>query len=137
MEKFISHRRNTLATAALSALALAGCSINSYLTDPSAVKCDGKRTMADLKGDGMATFIVHGKHKDELATVKVRRIGNKASVGVTGDITGPHQQLEADGFTTPTPISNGAEISTYAANGAWVIDVSKDTVVIQGNCDGM
>jgi hypothetical protein len=132
-------KRNVLAATALSAVALGGCSINidSYLTDPSNVQCDGRRTEADLSGDGLATFIVHGKDNDAVATVKVRRSGSDASVNVSGDITGPAQQLEADGFTAPTPIVDGSELSAFGAGGAWVIDVRKDTVVIQGDCDGM
>ncbi len=137
MERLVSRRRNVLAIAALSATALVGCSVDSYLTDPSNVQCDSKRTKTDLKGDGMATFIVHGKEKGDVATVKVRRTGEDASVGVTGDVTGPPQQLEADGFTAPTPIVDGPELSVFGAGGAWVIDVRKDSVVIQGTCDGM
>ena len=137
MERFTNRKRNALLATALSAVALTSCSIDSYLTDPSNVQCDGKRTEVDLSGNGMATFIVHGKQKDEVATVRVRRNGNEASVGVTGDVTGPPQQLEADGFTKPTPIVNGPELSAFGAGGAWVIDVRKDMVVIQGSCDGM
>lgn len=137
MERLTSRRRNVLAIAALSATALVGCSVDSYLTDPSNVHCDGKRTMADLKGNGMATFIVHGKQEGDVATVKVRRNDNEVSVNVGGDVTGPPQQLEADGFTAPTPIVDGAELSAFGAGGAWVIDARKDSVVIQGTCDGM
>ena len=131
------YRRTSVAAAALSALAMAGCSVDSYLNDPSNVQCDGKRTKADLEGSGMATFIVHGKEDGDVATVKVRRSDERASVGVTGDVTGPPQQLEADGFTAPTPIVEGAELSTFGAGGAWVIDVRDDSVVIQGSCEGM
>lgn len=125
--------------AALSFTSLAACglSIDSYLTDPSDVQCDGRRTEADLAMNGMATFIVHGKQPKDIATIKVRRNEQGASVGVTGEITGPPQQLEADGFTTPTPVVDGSELSAFGAGGAWVIDVRKDTVVIQGTCDGM
>ena len=137
MEILNYKRRNVLAATALSFVALAGCSVDSYLTDPANVQCDEKRTEVDLSGDGIATFIVHGKQNGSVATVKVRRSEENASVNVTGDITGPPQQLAADGFTTPTKIVNSPELSTFGAGGAWVIDVSKDTVVIQGTCDGM
>lgn len=137
MERLTNRKRNTLLATALSAVALTSCSIDSYLTDPSNVQCDGRRTEVDLAGNGMSTFIVHGKQKGAIATVKVRRSGNEASVGVTGDVTGPPQQLEADGYTKPTPIVNGAELSAFGAGGAWIIDVRKDSVVIQGTCDGM
>jgi hypothetical protein len=137
MEILSNKRRNSIVAVALSASALAGCSIDSYLTDSSNVQCDEKRTEVNLSSNGIATFIVHGKHKGDVATVKVRRDDNDASVNVSGDITGPPQQLKADGFTKPTPVVNGAELSAFGAGGAWVIDVRKDTVVIQGTCDGM
>jgi hypothetical protein len=100
------------------------------------VQCDGTRTEVDLSGNGMATFIVHGKHKGDVATVQVRRSEKDASVRVSGDVTGPPQQLEADGFTAPTPIVKGAELSAFGAGGDWIIDVRRDSVVIQGSCDG-
>lgn len=137
MEIFTYKRRNAIVVAALSAAALTGCSIDSYLTDPSNVHCDGKRTKVDLEVNGMATFVIHGKQDVEVATVKVRRSEEGASVGVSGDVSGPPPQLEADGFTTPAPVVDGAELSVFGAGGAWVIDVRKDSVVIQGSCDGM
>ncbi len=136
--EILRYKRSTaIVTAALSAAALTGCSIDSYLTDPSNVQCNGKRTTADLEGNGMATFIVHGGEDGDVATVKVRRSEEGASVAVSGDVTGPPQQLESDGFTKPTPVVDGAELSTFGAGGAWVIDVRNDSVVIQGTCDGM
>lgn len=137
MEILTSRRRNVLAIFALSTIALAGCSIDSYLTDPSNVQCDGKRTRTDLEGNGMATFIVHGKEDGDVATVSVRRNNDSVSVSVSGDVTGPPQQLEADRYTAPIPIVDGAELSAFGASGAWVIDVRNDSVVIQGTCDGM
>lgn len=137
MEIYTPRRRNVLAIAALSAVALVGCSVDSYLTDPSNVQCDGKRTKTDLEGDGMATFVVHGKEDGDVATVSVRRNDDKVSVGVSGDVTGPPQQLEEDGYTAPTPIVDGAELSAFGAGGAWIIDARNDSVVIQGSCDGM
>lgn len=136
MERLTSRKRNTLLAVVLSATALVGCSIDSYLTDASDVQCDGKRTKTELEGNGMATFIVHGED-DSVATVQVRRSDEGVSVGVTGDVTGPPQQVEDDGFTAPTPIVDGAELSTFGAGGAWVIDAREDSVVIQGSCDGM
>ena len=136
MEK-VSRRRNAVVAAALSVAALAGCSVDSYLADPSNVHCDGKRTKTDLKNNGLATFIVHGTHEGEVATVKVRREDNQVSVAVSGDVTGPPQQLEADGYTKPTPIVNGAELSAFGAGGAWEIDVHPDNIVIQGSCSGI
>ena len=135
--EIISYRKSTaLAAAALSALALSGC--DSYLLDTSDVQCDGKRTMQDLEGNGMATFIVHGKNKGDVATVKVRRNDEGASVMTTGNIAGtPPQVLGEDGFTKPLPIVEGSELSAFGAGGAWVIDVRNDSVVIQGSCDGM
>ncbi len=137
MEIFPYKRRLAIVATALSAVALTGCSIDSYLTDPSNVHCDGKRTKVELAVNGMATFIVRGKQKGDVATVRVRRSENGASVGVSGDITGPPQQLEADGFTTPTPVVKGAELSAFGAGAAWVIDVRNNSVVIQGSCDGI
>ena len=137
MEIFTYKIRNAIAATTLSAVTLTGCSIDSYLTDPSDVQCDGKRTKVDLAVNGMATFIVHGEQEGDVATVKVRRGEEGASVGVSGDVTGPPQQLEADGFTAPTPVVDGAELSAFGAGGVWVIDVRKDGVVIQGTCDGM
>ena len=137
MEKITNKRRNVLLATALSATALVGCSIDSYLTDASDVQCDGKRTKVELEENGRATFIVHGDKDGSVATVQVRRNEEGVSVGVTGDVTGPPQQLEADGFTAPTPVVDGAELSAFGAGGAWVIDASEDSVVIQGSCDGM
>jgi hypothetical protein len=93
--------------------------------------------MTELSGDGMATFVVHGTKKGDIAAIAVRRADNSVSVGVTGKITGPPQQLEADGFTAPTPIVDGPELSAFGAGGAWIIDARKDSIVIQGSCDGM
>ncbi len=136
--EILSHKkRDSLLVFALSAIAFSGCSIDSYLTNSADVQCDGKRTVADLSNNGLATFIVHGKQKGDLATIKVRRSEEGASVGVSGDVTDPPQQLEADGFTKPIPVVDGAELSTFGAGGAWVIDVRKDSVVILGACDGM
>ena len=136
MERLTPRKRNALLAVALSATALAGCSIDSYLTDASNVRCDGKRTKTELEGNGVATFIVHGED-DSVATVQVRRNEEGVSVGVSGDVTGPPQQLEDDGFTAPTPIVNGAELSAFGAGGAWVIDAREDSIVIQGTCDGI
>lgn len=122
---------------ALSAAALTGCSIDSYYNDPSNVQCDEKRTRTELASDGVATFIVHGKHEGKVATVTVRREDNMVSVKVGGDITGPPMQVEEDGFSKPTPIVEGPELSAFGAGGAWIIDARKDSVVIQGTCDGM
>lgn len=133
MERLTHIKRDFLLMAALSATAFAGCSIDSYLTDASDVQCDGKRTRTELEGNGMATFVVHGED-DAVATVQVRRSEEGVSVGVTGDVTGPPQQLEEDGFTAPTPLVDGAELSTFGAGGAWVIDAREDSVVIQGSC---
>lgn len=85
----------------------------------------------------MTTFIIHGSEEGDVATVQVRRDERGASVAVSGDVTGPPQQLEADGFTPPTPVVDGAELSAFGAGGAWVIDVREDRVVIQGTCEGM
>ncbi len=137
MEIFTYKRWAAIVATALSAVALTGCSRDSYLTDPSNVQCDSKPTKVDLAVNGMTTFIVHGKQESDVATVKVRRSKEGANVGVSGDVTGPPQQLEADGFTAATPVADGAELSTFGAGGAWVIDVRQDSVVIQGTCDGM
>ena len=137
MEKIFTSKRNSVLAIALSLSALSGCSVDSYLNDPSNVQCDEKRTIADLPNNGMATFIVHGKQEGDVATIRIRRTAKLASVAVSGDVTGPPQQLEPDGFTKPTPIVDGAELSAFGAGGAWVIDARKDSVVIQGTCQGM
>lgn len=136
MERLTHRRQNILVAAALSAAALAGCSIDSYLTDSSDVQCDVKSTKVDFEKNGMATFIVHGDD-DSIATIQVRRNEHGVSVGVTGDVTGPPQQLENDGFTKPIPVVDGAELSAFGSGGAWVIDARQDSVVVQGSCDGM
>lgn len=123
------------AALAAGALFLTGCTVDG---DPSAVPCDGTRAMAEFSEDGFATFTVHGTQEDDIATVTVRRDDGGVSVRVMGDVTGPPQILEDDGFTRPTNIVDGPELSTFGAGGAWIIDVREDgTVVIQGNCDGM
>ena len=137
MEKLSSKGRNSILAAAVALGALAGCSVDSYLTDPSNAQCDGRRTKADLAVNGIATFIVHGKQESDVATVRVRRSEQNASVATSGDVTGPPQQLEADGFTAPTPVGDGVQLSAFGASGAWVIDVREGSVVIQGTCAGM
>ena len=144
MERMHRKRPSIYLASAVASAALTGCSIwvDSYLTNPADVHCDGQRTKVDLEGDGVATFVVHGaEHGDgdgkDVATVKVRRSGDEVSVMTSGDTSGPPQQVEADGFTAPTPLVEGAELSTFGAGGAWVIDVRPDSVVIQGTCDGM
>lgn len=129
-------RCSALLAIALSTTALPGCSISvdSYLTDASNVRCDGRRTEVDLARRGMATFIVHGKLQTDVATVKVRRNEAGASVAVSGDVTGPTQQLTGDRFTSPTPVVDGPELSAFAAGAAWAIDVREATVVINGTC---
>lgn len=137
MERLRFKKHKALVVAALSATALVGCSVDSYLNDASNVQCDGKRTKTDLEGNGVATFIVHGKEDGDIATVSVRRNDERVSVSVNGDVTGPPQQLEADGYTAPTPVVDGAELTAFGAGGAWIIDARNDSVVIQGSCDGM
>lgn len=137
MERLPDRRRTAIVKAALFAVALAGCSSDGYSTDPSNVQCDGRRTMVDLEAGDTATFLVHGSQEGDVATVKVRRGEDDASVAVTGDVTGPPQQVGPDGFTPPIRIVEGAELSTFGAGGAWVIDVREDSVVIQGTCAGM
>ena len=129
--------RSIIATNLLAVTALTGCTIDSYLNDPLGVRCDGKRTISDLAEGDIATFIVHGENEGEVASVHIRREDNEVSVKVDGDVTGPPQQLEDDGYTAPTPISDGSELATFGAGGAWVIDARDDSVVIQGSCDGI
>jgi hypothetical protein len=129
--------RNRAAIALLPLVALLGCTVDSYLTDPSAVRCDGKRTKAALGEAGMATFIVRGEAEGNVASVQILREADTVKVRVDGDVTGPPQQLDADGFTKAINIVDGAELTAFAAGGAWVIDVREDSVVIQGSCDGM
>lgn len=137
MERY--EKRSIIVANLLAVSAFSACSvgIDSYLNDPSDVQCDGKRTRSELSGDGRAIFTVHGKENGDVATVTVRREDDQVSVGVEGDVTGPPQQLEADGFTKPTPIVEGSELSAFGAGGSWIIDAREDSVVIQGSCDGM
>ncbi len=139
MERLTPRSRNILTIAALSATALVSCSVDSYLTDPSNVHCDGKRTKTELDGDGIAEFIVHGNEDDKAANVNVRLTDDGVSVRVSGDVTGPPQQLGKDGYTEPVPAVKGPELSTFGAGGVWTVDVSpKDgTVSVRGTCDGM
>lgn len=130
-------KRSFIAANLLAVSALSSCTIDSYLTDASDVQCDGRRTLSDLKEDGQAVFVVHGENKDDIATITVRREDDQIRVGVSGDITGPPQQLESDGFTHPLPIAEGPELSTFGAGGVWLIDARKGDVVIQGSCNGM
>lgn len=130
--------RKPFAAAAFVAVALAGCTIDSYLTDPSNVHCDGRRTKTELAVGGMATFIVHGKEDGRVAAVQVRRTEEGASVMQSGyNELGPPQQIEADGYSPVQAVVDGPELSTFAAGGAWIIDVRENSVVIQGSCDGM
>lgn len=139
MERLIPRNNNLVAVAYLSAIALSGCTVDvdSYLNDQTNVQCDGKRTKADLNGDGMATFVVHGEKEADAAIVSVRRKDDEVSVSVAGNVTGPPQQLEEDGYTAPTPIVDGTELAAFGAGAAWIIDAREDSVVIQGTCDGM
>jgi hypothetical protein len=132
-----SFEKSRAVVAGFSLFLLVGCGVDSYLTDPSNVQCNGDRTQVNLAANGLAAFIVHGKHRGEVATIQVRRTEAGASTSVSGDVTGPPQKLESDGFTKPVPVGGGADLSAYAASGAWIIDVSKNTAVIQGSCVGM
>src|SRR5579872_1384593 len=123
--------------AALTATALSGCTVESYLTDNSNVQCDGNQTEAPLNGNGNVAFIVHGENKKDVATVNVRRDSRGVSLNVTGSVTGPPQQLEPDGYTKPVPIESTTQLSAFGADGAWIINVSKTDVIIQGSCQGM
>lgn len=135
--EILRFRNKALVTTLLSATALLGCSIESYLTNTSAVKCDGKTTIDDLPVDGVATFIVHGRNDGETGIVQVRRNADGVSVKAESDIDGPPQQLMSDGFTPPVPIMEGSELTTFAAGGAWILDARDDSVIIQGTCDGL
>ncbi len=137
MEK-ISFYRRAVALTALSTAALVGCTVDSYLNDTSDVQCDGKRTKTDLVVGGIATFIVHGSEAGRVATVQVKRDEQGASVKVEGDTDGaPMQTLDANGYTEPAPVVDGAELSAFGAGGAWIIDARKNEVVIWGSCDGI
>ena len=57
---FVRHRKS----AALTATALSGCTVESYLADNSNVQCDGNHTEVPLNGNGNVTFIVRGKNKN-------------------------------------------------------------------------
>jgi hypothetical protein len=127
MEKLSYKKRNALLATTLSAVALAGCTIDSYLTDPSNVQCDGKRTKVELEGSGMTTFVVHGDKESDVATVQVRRTKEIASVAVS-------EGAQGEEFTDPTPVVEGPELNASAAGVSWVIDVRDDSVVIQGSC---
>jgi hypothetical protein len=137
MEKY--NFKHTIVASLLAAPALAACSveIDSYHNDTLNVTCDEGRTKSDLEGDGLATFIAHGAKDQDPATITVRRENDEVSVKTEGNVTGPPQTLEEDGYTKPTPIVDGSELSTFGAGGAWVIDVREDSVVIQGSCEGM
>lgn len=137
MEILNNKRRNALTAVTLSALALAGCSGDKSLTDPSDVHCDNNRTQVSFEDQGITSFTVHGAEDDTVAVIEVRRQSNTVSTRVTGDVTGPPQQLEVDGFTKPTSIVDGPELSVFGVGGAWILDASQDSLSIQGSCDGL
>ena len=137
MEKLTRYRTAAVA-ATLSAAALTGCTIDSYLTDASDVQCDGKRTKADLPEGGTTVFIVHGSEAGRIATMHIKRDQQGASVKVEGDSEGALEvALAPDGYTEPVPVTEGTELSAFGAGGAWVIDVRETDVVIQGSCGGL
>lgn len=119
----------------LGSALLSGCVIDSYLTDASAVECDGKRTKADFdEGVESVSFIIHPpeeKHK-----VTVAREDDQYYVSVE-----PLGEISDDSFkTTDMPLKNGPnnpDFSFLAGKGAWMVDVRPDepSVVISGNCD--
>jgi hypothetical protein len=130
--------KTLLATAVLSTAALAGCSmeVDSYLNNPAGVECDGNRTKVDLVGDGTVTFIVHGKEQEDVAAIQIRRKDNSVSERVNNDLMQPEQPA-TEGYSESTPVVNGPELYALAAKVGWVINVNKDSVIIQGSCDSL
>lgn len=135
MERLHSYKRNAILAATLSATALTGCSIDSYLNDTTNVRCDGKRTKTDLAEGSVATFVVRGED-DSVATVQVRRTPEGVSSGVSEGGSQTAQELATDDFTEPIPTAQGAELTALGAGVMWVVDVraDEDSVVIQGSC---
>lgn len=143
MREFPSRNRNRLVDVAISvialggAVALGGCSIDSYSNDAADVQCDGKRTMADLTAGGTTAFIVHGDDEGEVATLRLRRDETHASVAIAGQLADPLERLDEDGFNPPVSIVEGPELDVLAAGGAWIIDIRDRSAVIEGSCDGL
>lgn len=138
MERHRIKRAIVASLLAAPALALVGCSVevDSYHTDSSDVRCDDGRTKSELRGDGLATFVVHGSGNEDPAVITVRRENDLVSVKVEGNVTGPVQELAMDGFTEPTPLVDGAELGTFGSGAAWVVDARPDSVTIEGTCEG-
>ena len=135
MEKIISYKRRIF-TGATLALLVAGCTIDSYNNDTTNVRCDEGRTKTELVKNGFASFFVHDQKYSE-AVVKVRRNEQGVSVAVEGDITGPPQEFEEDGFTKPIPFADPTSLNVFAANGNWIINVTDNSAVISGTCQGI
>ena len=137
MERF--PKKSLIASNLLAVSALTACAfeIDSYHTDPSDVRCDDGRTKVELDGNGRVTFMAHGEKNKDPVVITVRRENDQVSVRAEGNITGPPQAVEQDGFSSPTPLVDGAELSTFGAGGAWVIDAREESVVIEGTCEGM
>ena len=129
-------RSNRIPLVFAATLLAGGCTIDSYLNDPTDVQCDGRRTLSELSGDGVATFIVHGKGKNN-GVITVRKEDGAVSLHADGIMSGPAAELDEDGYTIPVALRNGPELSAFVAGGAWIIDVRNKSVVIQGSCDGI
>lgn len=130
-----------VAAAAMGTALLEGCTIGIDTTSTETVHCDGTRTIAKLDNGDETAFTVQGKAKEDIATIYVKRFDDLVAVKVSGDVTGPLQELDTDGYTepidAPTDKSDDTHLNAFGAGGAWFLDVGQDTVAIEGTCFGL
>lgn len=131
MEKLRNIEIKTATALSVAGLALTACTIDSYLTDVTNVHCDGKRTIQDLREDGLSTFIIHGKD-NAVAKVVVKKKDSLVAIATAS--VGDPKQLE---FGRYEKIDFGYEFDMIAAGGAWLINASEDDVYIHGSCENI
>lgn len=112
-------------------LLVESCTIDSYLTDTTAVQCDGKRTMGEFNDQASRVeFLVHQKHEPSLSVMVTEESPAQYDFSVK-----PSTDVQQAGRLTVDG-SASTDMSFTYHGGTWSIDVRpKDqTVVISGNC---
>lgn len=117
-------------------LFLSGCTIDSYLTDPNGVQCDGKRTMAELGKDlGQISFFAHEEGTDTVKVTVTREGENKYAFSAEPAVIDPKDAVHVVGDVVQDGSAN-PDFSFAHGDAIWGVDVRPDeaSAVISGNC---
>lgn len=135
LKEYPLSKRNTSLLAA-SALCISGCTLDSYLSDANAVKCDGKRTKVEFSDKvDKISFAAHGN-------------AGTLAISVSRTAAGTYEfQTQSMANGTPETIhtarvfsENGSADPDYMVNhgdAIWSVDVRDDesSAVISGYCE--